>query len=269
MSIKLMSLVWDIEWPTQSQLVIALKLADYANDDGEKIFPARETLAQKAHCSETTVKAALKAFRGCGLLHVVHDGGKGPKDTTVYRLNVALLAALADGRVTISGCSDALEIDGDFPEVADANAADEKGSAKGAEKGSKTDPLAFVRGQSDELRGQPAPEKGVNGRPQSTKESPNRLISAPERASDEGARAPGAKKPASRTLINLTPIDVQWVAWIEHLEQLGREDLSLAAQRAGTMAVVGSKWPKGEALPIISEAAIGSISVDRMQGGQS
>lgn len=269
MSIKLMSLVWDIAWPTQSQLVIALKLADYANDDGEKIFPARETLAQKAHCSETTVKSALRAFRNCGLLRVVHDGGNGPRDTTIYQLNVDLLHGLADGSLSICGSSDTLEIDGDFSAVADTEDSTKKGSTKGAEKGSISDPLPTLRGQSEGLRGQPAPEKGVNGRPQSIKESPNRLISAPERASDEGARAPAARKnttpQAFRPWFTITRQDSSFDAWIDHMHGLGELELAEAAVRAGQLQA-RCRWPKEGELPRVSDEAMGSLGVNRMVG---
>lgn len=269
MSIKLMGLVWDVEWPTQSQLVIALKLADYANDDGEKVYPARETLAKKAHCSETTVKATLKAFRACGILHTVHEGGKGPKDTTVYRLNVPLLKALADGHVTISGCSETLEINGDFPEVIEF----EKGSEKGSEKGANTDPIEMKRGQSGAPRGQSDRKKGVTGRPQSTNiEPPIRTFSAHERASDEGARAPSAESASVghyRPWFTVTTADHSWTSWIEHMIGLGREDLAEAAAKAGEIST-RSRWPKeGSAeLPRISSQAMAAVGAERIVGGE-
>ena len=34
MSIRLMTLVWDVRWPTQNHLLVMLKLADHANDEG-------------------------------------------------------------------------------------------------------------------------------------------------------------------------------------------------------------------------------------------
>lgn len=65
--------------------------------------------------------------------------------------------------------------------------------------------------------------------------------SAPERASDESARAPVAKKHA--TSFELTPSDVQWDAWMTLLTDRDRRDLVMAAQEARRMEVFGSRWP--------------------------
>lgn len=114
MSIKLMSLVWDIEFPTQSQKMIALKMADYASDMGESIFPAVNTIAKHASCDERTVQRVLKAFRDCGLALLIKEGGKGghgSKTTNRWALNVDALKALADGEWSLYGTATELAID--------------------------------------------------------------------------------------------------------------------------------------------------------------
>jgi hypothetical protein len=110
MSKRVESMVWDVTFPTQSQKLILLKLADYGNDEGSSIYPARDTLADKVGCSLATVKSALKAFRECGLLTVLKEGGNGPRDTTHYGLHVEMIKALAEGRASITGSSDKLQI---------------------------------------------------------------------------------------------------------------------------------------------------------------
>lgn len=111
MSKRVESMVWDITFPTQSQKLILLKLADYGNDEGSSIYPARDTLAEKVGCSLATVKSALKAFRECGLLTVLKEGGNGPRDTTHYGLHVELIKALSEGLASITGSSDKLTIE--------------------------------------------------------------------------------------------------------------------------------------------------------------
>ena len=110
MSKRVESMVWDITFPTQSQKLILLKLADYGNDEGSSIYPARDTLAEKVGCSLATVKSALKAFRECGLLTVLKEGGNGPRDTTHYGLHVELIKALSEGNASITGSSETLQI---------------------------------------------------------------------------------------------------------------------------------------------------------------
>jgi hypothetical protein len=103
-----MSQVWEIEWPTQSHLLIALKLADYANDDGGKVWPAVSTIAAQAQCSERTVQNVLKAFRNCGLIRTLKPGGGSTP--TIYQLNVLLLGKLAGAKARLAGKADAIEM---------------------------------------------------------------------------------------------------------------------------------------------------------------
>lgn len=112
MSIKLMSLVWDIKFPTHPQLLVALKLADFANDDGQSIFPTLNTLADKCQCARSTVSAVLSVFRKVGLLTVVQQGGTTdrPWSSTEYALNASLVKRLADGGSRLTGDASALEI---------------------------------------------------------------------------------------------------------------------------------------------------------------
>ena len=151
MSIELMTLVWKVPFPTSTQMVIALKLADHAHDDGTKIFPGRTSLAERARCSESTVKTTLKLFREAGLLIVVEEGGKGPHHTTKYNMNVGLMQAISAGLVSLSGCSDMLELEW---------------SEDSGKKGSEFAPLEFLGGGGLSLRGQLAVAKGSAHPPQ-------------------------------------------------------------------------------------------------------
>jgi hypothetical protein len=144
MSIRLMSLVWEVTWPTQSQLLVALKLADHANDDGTHVYPAKASIARLAQCSESTVQNALRAFRDCGLLEVVRPGGQGPRDPTVYAINIHLLTLLANAKSTLLGGADRISIPEEIAEKVVHT------------KGSTVDPLLSTRGQSEGSKGSKA-----------------------------------------------------------------------------------------------------------------
>lgn len=148
MSIRLMTIVWDIAFPTQSQKLIALKLADYASDTGESVFPANESLARQAGCDERTVQRTIKAFRACGLLNLIREGGKGPKDTNEWALNVWLLSLLSKGDVKVVGGSQNVEIEG-------LDTVDNKGD--------RMSPIDPLRVTPEALRVTPVSAKGDTG----------------------------------------------------------------------------------------------------------
>lgn len=238
MSIRLMTLMWDVQFPTQSQLLIALKLADYANDQGGSIFPSRNTIAELTQTSESTVKNVLRAFRECGLLLVAKEGGRGPKSTTQYEINLRLLSALVIGDCKLNGSSENLEVE--F-------------TNKGAEfdplKGGEFDPLALVRGQSDLLRGQPGHAKGSAGYPQSTN---NHQIDSParERASAPEA-APACRAEAGVPLLILRG-DATFQTWINWLNQEGHFKAAGQMASEGKFVAYAVRPFKGCALPILA-----------------
>lgn len=234
MSVRLMSMVWDIEFPTQSQKLLALKMADHANDEGGSIWPSKSRLARQTGASESTIQLGLKVFRQCGLLHVLEMGGIGPRSTTKYTLNVQLIEALSRGMCSLVGCSDNLELEGDIP----------------IPKGLEIDPLEGSTEEGVDFRShQPGGEKGVDlaakgsaGRPQTINNNHHKESSgAPERASEGGARAPAAKKQMVSLVV--TPKDAQWDQWLNWLRAANRYDLEEAALHHREITVYGSRWP--------------------------
>lgn len=231
MSIRLMTLVWDIQFPTQSQLLCALKLADFANDDGGSVFPSRNRLARDCQCSESTVKNTLRAFRDIGLLHVVEEGGSGPGDTTRYEWNMRLVRALIDGDCSITGGATELAIE--WSEAVDS-------------KGSRFDPLEPLRGQPDGLRGQPVAAKGSTGCPQPIN---NHQI---EPSSRERAGASGRAPASARPSITVREGDISWQTWLDAIATRAGEATRLAAMRAGSITVA-ARWPRDDVpLPTIA-----------------
>ncbi len=152
MSIKLMTLVWEVPFPTSTQMLLALKLADHAEDDGSSVYPGKASLAERARCSISTVKNTLRLMREAGILIVVREGGtKGPHDTTEYRMNVGLLKAIVDGHVTMKGSSETIELEW---------------SESSEKMGSIFAPLEFYPGSQPPLPGQPATATRVAHSPQ-------------------------------------------------------------------------------------------------------
>lgn len=245
MSIRLMTLVWDIEFPTQSQKLIMLKLADYASDTGGSVFPAMETLAEKAGCDERTAQRALKAFRECGLIHLVRAGGTGPKATNEWKLNVQLIGWLADGCVALVGAGGVLEIDGTMPEDMGDKLPGSKGDIKGGN--------LSARVTNDALRVANCTSKGDTTATQSVNN--HQLDSSRAGAcASEGSRAASAAK--AQPLHRIAAGEIGWAAWQEWLTDNGHRELAVAASECGWIEVVGSKYPKdGCQLPRVDRSS--------------
>jgi len=91
-SILVMSQVWRYQALKGTKLLLALALADHAHDDGTHVYPSVEALTVKTRANRRTVQKLLRELVDDGLLAVVEEGGKGPKDTTVYAFDLRLLA---------------------------------------------------------------------------------------------------------------------------------------------------------------------------------
>ncbi len=84
MSIKVMTQVWDSALERE-QKFIALAYADWANDDGENIYPATDRVAWKTGYSERQVRAITKELRKDRIL--VYQGQSSYR-TNLYRIVV-------------------------------------------------------------------------------------------------------------------------------------------------------------------------------------
>ncbi len=238
MSIRLMTLMWDVRFPTQSQLLVALKIADYANDHGGSIFPSRNKLAALTQTSESTVKNVLRSFRAVGLLHVTQEGGHGPKSTTHYEINLRLLDALADGVCRLTGGADEVEIEWL-----------EKGSEFDPLERSTVDPLTPVRGQSGRLRGQSDAAKGSIALTPIHQD--NHQIDSP-RAGARASDASASRAPRARAALVVSRADVQWQAWLDAVDL----DTAERIERAGEFTAT-ARWPtEGERIISIANARV-------------
>lgn len=95
MSIRVMTLVWDVFPGAGSDLLAMLALADWCNDDGGSLYPSVQSVAAKIRVSPSQARRILRKFEQDGYLAVVgnHAGG-APGTTRNYRLNVARLLEL-------------------------------------------------------------------------------------------------------------------------------------------------------------------------------
>lgn len=246
-----MSLVWEIHWPTQSQLLVALKLADHAHNDGSSVYPAKSSIARQAQCSESTVQNALRAFRACGLLRVVQEGGSGPRSPTVYAINVELLEGLAAVQAKLDGGADSIEI----PENVYASALEAKGST--------VDPLNELRGQSEPSKGSTEASKG------SIALTPNHHLRTTnkEPPGREGSKFGfGSEGKTHKPSFTITPSESNWKDWIAHLQKTGNQALADKAANASAMRCT-SRYPRGGSeLPVLVFSAGLTDKSKRMAG---
>ncbi len=84
--------------------MLAVRLADFADDDGKGIWPTVGLLAQQTELSERTVQRILSDFVSEGLLIVVRKGGSKPGEATRYDFNMAAIAKLRSSKSVADGC---------------------------------------------------------------------------------------------------------------------------------------------------------------------
>lgn len=86
MSIKWMSAVWeDKRIDNQSDLLVMLAIADFANDKGFA-WPSIDSISSKSRHSDRGVQKILSRLQTNGFLEIKR--GAGPYDTNVYQLRV-------------------------------------------------------------------------------------------------------------------------------------------------------------------------------------
>ncbi|MDR5777592.1 MULTISPECIES: helix-turn-helix domain-containing protein [unclassified Caballeronia] len=199
MSIKVQTMVWDRYPGEDHELLLALKLADYCDDNGEHIFPSIETLAQKTRRSARAVQYQIKSMVQRGWLVQVANAGGGRGKTCEYRIspgwiNGAEIAPLVGPKkgATVASFSKGAK---DAP------------NAKGAMSGKK--------GATNDVKGATNDSKGCNGL--------HPIHQEPSEPSENHQPARRASRVASHEQIrNLELPDeipsAVWAMWCEHRE---------------------------------------------------
>ncbi|MDN7419542.1 helix-turn-helix domain-containing protein [Burkholderia dolosa] len=196
MSIKIQTMVWDRYPGEDHELLLALKLADFCDDNGEHIFPSIETLAEKTRRSVRAVQYQIKSMVERGWLILVANATGGRGRACEYRINPDWIngAALAP----ISTCPKGAK-----------NAPKGKG-ATNSEKGATGD----VKGAMDDA-------KGCNGLHPNHQEPPQE----PSENHQGARRAPRVALHAELRAMELPDwltFEV-WDMWCEHREAKHKE----------------------------------------------
>lgn len=95
MSVKVMSLVWDVYPGSGSELLAMLALADWCNDAGGSLYPSMRAVAEKIRVSEKQARRIVQTIVERGFLGVVGNeyGGK-PGSTKQFQIDVFRLREL-------------------------------------------------------------------------------------------------------------------------------------------------------------------------------
>lgn len=92
MSIRVMTAVWDSGAFEGGTLLVLLALADWAQDDGSRVYPKIEQLAKKARLSDRQTTTCLKNLRAAGIIFEVEAAKRGRP--TEYRIDVVAVKKL-------------------------------------------------------------------------------------------------------------------------------------------------------------------------------
>lgn len=97
-SIRLMALAWRIDRAriSATDRLVLLRLCDRAADDGSRVYPAVESVADDCSLTRRSVQCALSRLRAAGLLLIVGGGKGGRRNPTRYCIAVDRLTALAN-----------------------------------------------------------------------------------------------------------------------------------------------------------------------------
>ncbi len=101
MSLRLMAFVWDHFPGSGSQLLVMLKLADFANDAGSNIYPSMSTMARYVRLTEKQTRRIIHELIDSNWLSVVGNvNGGSHTQTRQYQMNVERLTPPPDGSRT-------------------------------------------------------------------------------------------------------------------------------------------------------------------------
>ena len=224
-----MSLVWEIKFPTLSQKVTLLKLADHATDEGEGVFPANDSLAYQLGSEKRSVQRWIKSLEQAELITLVHRGGNGPGDTNRWQINVDNVIALALREKSLEGQN------GDLYLV--------------DKKDDNLPPSIFARVTRAAVRVQSTTHKGDTG---VTRTTNNHQLES-SRACARGSEDPPAPSARGKPKLVIAQSDPQWSRWMAHLHEKGDADLLDAVVLAGQVEA-SSRWP-GPEVEIFTKAS--------------
>lgn len=83
-----MTKIWDSGAYSDGTLLVLLALADFAGDDGKRIFPHVDTLAKKARLSVRATQMALATLKADGILIAVGNASGGRGKSVEYQMDL-------------------------------------------------------------------------------------------------------------------------------------------------------------------------------------
>ncbi|OLP56654.1 hypothetical protein BJF92_11235 [Rhizobium rhizosphaerae] len=97
MSITIMARLFKARLGTANRKILAIRLADFADDEGRGIWPTVGRLSAETELSERTVQRILKEFVDEGLLVEVSRANGRPGQATRYDFDLSVLGRIIDG----------------------------------------------------------------------------------------------------------------------------------------------------------------------------
>lgn len=199
MSVKVMTAVFERYPVGGGEMILALALADHANDDGTRVFPSIESLMAKTRQARRTVQYQLRRMEESGWLILVNSGNGGRNQHREYRINLDW----------ING--------GELPDPENKDA--ENAPLGESENGANNAPLNNdEKGASDDIKGANDDTKGCNSEQERVQQGApayNHHITTIEPSNNHHT---GARKKRAALDIELPywlPNDV-WDDWVEH-----------------------------------------------------
>lgn len=95
MSIRVMTTVWDARVFEGGTLLVLLALADWANDDGTKIYPTLKQIGEKAMLSERGTRECMRRLESSGVLALVSAADGTPGRANEWRIDLPRLQELS------------------------------------------------------------------------------------------------------------------------------------------------------------------------------
>lgn len=130
MSVRVMSLVWEHYFAHSAEKLLALKLADVANDEGRSIFSKVESLSRATCMSVRSVQGLLRKMEESGFLVVTKHAAGGRGHAREYSVNPRWLAkpwSALDGSLKSDDPAAAPAMPSDIKGAESAPFTDEKG----------------------------------------------------------------------------------------------------------------------------------------------
>lgn len=88
-----MQLVWSANLPS-TQTLVAVRLADFADDDGGRVFPSNARVARECGLSDRSVRDTMRTLESIGVLVLVAMERPGQHLPREYRIDLDVLAGL-------------------------------------------------------------------------------------------------------------------------------------------------------------------------------